>query len=603
MIGRALALAAAALVFAAASDAQAADCKLTKLKELPVTMAGLRPLISAKINGLDAKFLVDSGAFYSIIDTDAVSKYGLTTAPAPVGLYILGIGKGRQSVKLSKVSEFVYAGVPIKNIEFLVSGARSVPGAAGIIGQNLLGAVDIEYDLANGVIRLFKAQDCAGADLAYWSAGKDHSVLRMEEQTPAKSHIIVQAQVEGRWISALFDTGASTSILSKPAAARVGVKPTSEGVYPAGISTGFGGRRLETSVATFQSIGIGDEEIKNARLRITDLELGEADMLVGDDFFLSHRVMVARSQHKLYFTYNGGPVFRLDQSASGAAGVKALTAEAPPEAPPEGPAVGPRSADDFSRRGAASAARRDFPAAVNDFTRAIELEPTEGRHFLDRALARLNLRQPALALADLDQTLKLKPDEIQALVVRGELHLSQGDLVDAQADFDQAIKFAPGDAGLPLQFASAYMRARNYQTAIQQFSAWIDSHPKGELLGAAYEGRCRARALWDKDLTSALADCDEALKHGEKTSELLDSRALALLRMGRYEEAIRGYDAAIRAQPKNAWSLYGRGLAKLARGDASAKADMDAAAQVEPTIARIIKSYGLTPERAAAAKS
>ena len=32
-------------------------------------------------------------------------------------------------------------------------------------------------------------------------------------------------------------------------------------------------------------------------------------MLLGADFLRSHRVLVANSQRKLYFTYSGGPVF------------------------------------------------------------------------------------------------------------------------------------------------------------------------------------------------------------------------------------------------------------------------------------------------------
>jgi hypothetical protein len=34
------------------------------------------------------------------------------------------------------------------------------------------------------------------------------------------------------------------------------------------------------------------------------------DMLIGADFFLSHRIYVARSQGKIYFTYKGGPIFQ-----------------------------------------------------------------------------------------------------------------------------------------------------------------------------------------------------------------------------------------------------------------------------------------------------
>ena len=36
---------------------------------------------------------------------------------------------------------------------------------------------------------------------------------------------------------------------------------------------------------------------------------GQADMLLGADFLRAHRVLVARSQRKMYFTYAGGTVF------------------------------------------------------------------------------------------------------------------------------------------------------------------------------------------------------------------------------------------------------------------------------------------------------
>jgi hypothetical protein len=51
-------------------------------------------------------------------------------------------------------------------------------------------------------------------------------------------------------------------------------------------------------------------------------------MLVGCDFFLSHRILVLAKEHTLLFTYNGGPVFQLVKSS------------APPQAGSEGGAPG-----------------------------------------------------------------------------------------------------------------------------------------------------------------------------------------------------------------------------------------------------------------------
>jgi hypothetical protein len=40
---------------------------------------------------------------------------------------------------------------------------------------------------------------------------------------------------------------------------------------------------------------------------------GLPSMLLGVDFLRSHRVLVAHSQRRIYFTHNGGPVFQLSR--------------------------------------------------------------------------------------------------------------------------------------------------------------------------------------------------------------------------------------------------------------------------------------------------
>src|SRR6185437_10034605 len=253
-------------------------------------------------------------------------------------------------------------------------------------------------------------------------------------------------------------------------------------------------------------------------------------MVIGDDFFLSHRVMVARTQRHLYFTYNGGPVFRLERAST-------EVADAHPDAASPSPAIssadGPKTADEFSRRGAASAARREFPAAIADFTRAIEIQPTEGRHYRDRAHARWAAHQAALALADYNLALKFKPDDQQSLVERGALYLSLKKLPEAQADFDAAVKLSPKDTELSLRIAEAYGEARVFDVADRQFSAWIEAHPDNKDLPLAFAGRCEVRAMWGRETQPALADCDQALQGRLRDSSTMRSRALVLLRLGR----------------------------------------------------------------------
>jgi tetratricopeptide (TPR) repeat protein len=72
-------------------------------------------------------------------------------------------------------------------------------------------------------------------------------------------------------------------------------------------------------------------------------------------------------------------------------------------------------------------------------------------------------------------------------------------------------------------------------------------------------------------------------------------RAFVYLKLGKIENAIADYDAALKLDPELAGSLYGRGVAKLRGGDDSGNADLAAAKTVQSDIAEEFARYGVTP--------
>jgi hypothetical protein len=58
------------------------------------------------------------------------------------------------------------------------------------------------------------------------------------------------------------------------------------------------------------------------------------------------------------------------------------------------------------------------------------------------------------------------------------------------------------------------------------------------------------------------------------------------LKRGKLDKALADYDAALAIDPKQASSLYGRGLVKQKKGDASFAGDMTAAKSIDPDIER-----------------
>jgi clan AA aspartic protease (TIGR02281 family) len=305
------------------TDTAKAACQLQQVADYHITMEGNQPLIDASINGHPVRLLVDIGSAATIISRPAAQALGLTLRRMD-GMDFYGVGGG-DVVDQANIHELKLGDAVVHDVDLIVTG----PGLksrryVGLLGQNFLSRLDVEFDFANGAMRLFKPKDCVGDQVVYW--GKAYSVIPI---APSTSNGVLETEVilNGRKILAQVDTGASISVVTTGTAERVGVTVHSEGVQAAGPSGGMGAKQVQTAVAVFPTFTIGDETIKNAKLHIADL-FGEdqatpinsrvprklegfPQMLLGADFIRAHRIYVARSQGKIYFSYNGGPIFQV----------------------------------------------------------------------------------------------------------------------------------------------------------------------------------------------------------------------------------------------------------------------------------------------------
>jgi tetratricopeptide (TPR) repeat protein/predicted aspartyl protease len=593
-----------------------ANCALKQVAQLPIDMENTRPTVAVQFNGRDARLTLDSGAFYSMISAATAAEYNLKVVPLPFNLRVSGVG-GTANTAMTTVKSFGLLGLTLPKVEFLVGGSEV--GSAGLLGQNLLEQFDDEYDLVHGAVRLYKTEGCGKSVLAYWAKpGEQFSVVNISRVDPKNAHTIGDASVNGKPIRVIFDTGAYRSILSLKAAQRAGITPNSPGVEDAGYSHGIGRMMVKSYVARFDSFSIGDnEEIKNTRLRIGELDFEGADMLLGADFFLSHRVFVSNQERKAFITYNGGAVFNLSHGAVSAAApatpdAQASAGQAAADAAGAGQAAAetqgaqsrgsdtPTDAAGYARRGEGFAARQDFAHALADLSKACELKPDDPEYFYRRALLYLQTGDAGSALTDLNRVLEFKEDFLPAYLPRAEIYLHQKNMAAAQADLSSVDRLAPKQADLRLALGHAFAGLDNFSAATTQFGLWIDAHPEDARLVQALNSRCWVRAVQNQDLNLGLDDCSKALrrvdKHDVNTAQIYANRGMVRIRQGDYDKAIADFNDALKLQAEYALALYGRGVAESHSNAAgAATADIVAARAIEPKLPDRYQRFGIAP--------
>jgi predicted aspartyl protease len=327
---RRLVAALAALGMAAACGivgAAGPGCKLVKIEDWPIRVQRNRLLVDGAINGQKISVMLDTGAVKTVIFRAAAVRLQLPLSGA-TRERMFGVG-GETKVDVALVDEFRIGQAAQKELRMLVAGEHDLGDGIGVLlGEDLLQQFDIEFDLAHNAVRLFQPKDCDGVSLAYW-VRVGASEVEFEALDAMRPQVILPVQINGEPLRALLDSGSAVSVLDKADAGRLGVTPETPGVIAAGSSTGVGKKTVDIWIGPFRSFTIGNETIrdteipfsdmyKDATYRFTGSSLSHKisiwhSMLLGADFLRSHRVMVAHSQRKIFFTYVGGPVFQLNR--------------------------------------------------------------------------------------------------------------------------------------------------------------------------------------------------------------------------------------------------------------------------------------------------
>src|SRR5580698_5715324 len=157
----------AAIGCLAAPASAFADCKLQTVGEFHVDLSRGVPLVDGEVNGLPAKILIDTGASYSMVVRADAASLGIVGVHGAGEMHAVG---GESEVLAANVKSLRIANFAAHDLLLIEAGPpNQAPDASLILGQEFLSLYDIEFDYADGVVRLFQPQGCSPEQLDYWN--------------------------------------------------------------------------------------------------------------------------------------------------------------------------------------------------------------------------------------------------------------------------------------------------------------------------------------------------------------------------------------------------------------------------------------------------
>jgi tetratricopeptide (TPR) repeat protein len=210
--------------------------------------------------------------------------------------------------------------------------------------------------------------------------------------------------------------------------------------------------------------------------------------------------------------------------------------------------LNPHSPQAYNNRGYAHVLKKEFSLAIPDFNRAIQLDPGYAAAYNNRASAYLSQQRFELAIRDSDAALALNAGLALAWHTRGLAAACQGRFDQAIIDFDAALRINPALVNVLQNRGVAHLARAHHQQARADFTEAIRLHPGN---ARAYHQRSLADAALNNP-DAALADHLEAIRLGLRVSETYpelvrqSASAAVPLRNGsrQLEQALRGCEAS-----------------------------------------------------------
>ena len=192
--------------------------------------------------------------------------------------------------------------------------------------------------------------------------------------------------------------------------------------------------------------------------------------------------------------------------------------------------------------------------ASAEFSRAVSLDPKHAAAWANLAAAQCELGDHRAAAASIEHAVRCDPLDSSVQLTKAGLLNDLGDSQAANRLFDKAIEWQPASALPRIMKAIACMRRGSWTEAIDLLVAALrlDATDLGCMLALAHCLRCQGR------LDASLLTLERLASQGEEGADLARVPITELMmQLGRSDDSLRHWDAAMRERPGALRTLAG----------------------------------------------
>ena len=203
---------------------------------------------------------------------------------------------------------------------------------------------------------------------------------------------------------------------------------------------------------------------------------------------------------------------------------------------------------------------KDIMGSIEDFSKVIELDPSNYKAFHRRGTSKIQLRDYESSIKDFDMAIKINPQYSDSYYNRGHVKNIIGNYEGSKEDFTNSIKLRPDDTDAYNMRGLVKSSLGDYQGAIEDFSTGIEINPSSFKTARLYGNRAGERRLIG-DYDGSIEDYTIALKF-EKNLSWYIGLGTSKFYLDDYKGAIEDYTKAIELNSEYSMAYYFRGLSK-----------------------------------------